>query len=485
MPEPETALPHDDDAELALLGELLLFPDEAGPIVLPLLKVEDWHQGSYRPVARALMEGIEDGRPHDAVSLKAHLASRHDLDLVGGSEFIVRIMDAAPERGNISRHAEIVRELSLKRGVIAAAQRFLEEGRNGKRVVDVLADHRVRVEDLEREAGPSNSYIVEPVDALVTSDVPMKVSLVGNHVIDEGGLTFVTSEEAAGKTYLLMALAIDLARGCDQGTWLDLPLAPEPRKGLYLWGEGGRNGAKARAIQILQGAPCPNLSIATPREFSPDLSTGSGIAELKSIILDQKARFVIIDTLAEFTGGMDENDNTACKAFVRGINSIRRTTGALVILASHTRKRGQFSKAGSAREMRGGTALPGAADSILVLDKQEDYKVMATWGKLKDAAPLPQLILRLDAGDHERKGDYRFHVLQTVEPGKRKRTAKDDIMDLLSSLPGTKFTTEEIMRELKIGRQTVSRAWAALKADGANRLEIPGGATSYWVDETN
>lgn len=458
-----------------------MFPDEMPVAVLPVVSPEDFWGEGHQEVARILFTACEDARPMDAVTLANYLRS-HKSTLP--DDFVVKMMDAAPARGDIARHAELVKEYALRRGVIQTAAILGEEGHhfNGKKVADILSAHRVRVEDLEREAGPSNSYIVEPVDALVTSDVPMKVSLVGNHVIDEGGLTFVTSEEAAGKTYLLMALAIDLARGCDQGTWLDLPLAPEPRKGLYLWGEGGRNGAKARAIQILQGAPCPNLSIATPREFSPDLSTGSGIAELKSIILDQKARFVIIDTLAEFTGGMDENDNTACKAFVRGINSIRRTTGALVILASHTRKRGQFSKAGSAREMRGGTALPGAADSILVLDKQEDYKVMATWGKLKDAAPLPQLILRLDAGDHERKGDYRFHVLQTVEPGKRKRTAKDDIMDLLSSLPGTKFTTEEIMRELKITRQTVNRAWKALKDDGVKRDGEQGEAASYWVE---
>lgn len=76
-----------------------------------------------------------------------------------------------------------------------------------------------------------------------------------------------------------------------------------------------------------------------------------------SLIAQHDPELVIIDTLARSAVGVDENSNKEMGQFVAACDHIRNSLDAAVIVVHHTGKSG---------DIRGATALYGAADSVLM-----------------------------------------------------------------------------------------------------------------------
>ena len=388
----ERLLPHDAEVEEALLGELLLWPDDAGLLILPTLRPEDFYGSVNRDIARFLMQSIEDARPADAVTLNHHLRHQH---IEAPDDLIPRLMDAAPTGANIAGHVEILKELSLKRGVIAAGQRFMEEGRNGKRVVDVLADHRVRVEDLERDAAGAGDLRSWTAPDLLAADIKEPISLVGNHLFDQGGLSLTSGKGGLGKSNLMLALCVDLAIGGRE--WLRTALPAEGCRTMYLWGEGGDYFAKKR-LELLEAEArqAKGCLVVVPKEVTPDLRDPSAIGEMKGLLDRHKPHLVVIDHLSEWTGGMDDGANAEMKVFLRVITGLRRYCGAHFNVIQHNRKPGENSQRGDVSEVRGATALPSACDTVLMLDPEPGDRIRVTWSKVKNAGKPEAMIAKYE-----------------------------------------------------------------------------------------
>ena len=382
--------PNSPEVEEALLGCLLMWPDEAAQIVLPTLKPEDFFVEVHQNIARFLMEGIEDGRPADAVTLGHYIRSKHPgLD----TSFVVRIQDAAPSGANLPGLTDIVKEYALKRGIIQAAAIFSEEGRNGKRAVDVLSDHRVRVEDLDKEAAGARLPIVDG-PALEKMDFPPRISIVGNRILEEGGFLSIISEEGVGKTWLSVDLAAMMARG-EGGLWLGLPVAAKKMPVLVLYGEGGLDGAKDRSVKVAGSLP-EGMLFMTPEQLPLDLNDPRDISRLRTTVEWLKARYsvpsigVIVDPQANWS---NHNENEDGGPFYKRLNDFRLKTRTTLIVSHHTNK--QVVEKGNARSARGSSRFPAIVDAALVLNRETDGTVRATWGKLRNAAPMEAGIFRL------------------------------------------------------------------------------------------
>lgn len=399
--------PHSDEIELAVLGDLLLWPDEAGALILPVIRPEDFYNQPHQEVARFLMQAVEDGRPADAVTLAHHIRVKHiTLD----DAFVPRIMEAAPSGADIASHADILKQYALKRGVISAGTALAEEGRNGRRVEEVLADHRVRVEDLDKEAAGSRLPIIDgpELDKMV---FPERISIVGNRILEEGGFLSIISEEGVGKTWLAVDLAAMMARG-EGGLWLGLPVATKKMPVLVLYGEGGLDGAQDRAKKVAGTLP-EGFLVMTPEQLPLDLNDPRDLSRLKTTVEWLKARYsvpsvgVIVDPQANWS---NHNENEDGGPFYKRLNDFRLKTRTTLIVSHHTNK--QVVEKGNARSARGSSRFPAIVDAALVLNRETDGSVRVTWGKLRNAAPMEAGIFRLSPES------LRFEFQSTVSQRK-------------------------------------------------------------------
>jgi replicative DNA helicase len=113
--------PHNLHAEQAVLASVLLNNDLMGDIV-EILRPEDFYQGAHRTLYGAMLGLYEGGRPIDQLTLTAVIRDRGAEQQIGGLAYLAEIVSAVPISANASDYALIVKEKSILRKSIAAAQ---------------------------------------------------------------------------------------------------------------------------------------------------------------------------------------------------------------------------------------------------------------------------------------------------------------------------------------------------------------------------
>jgi hypothetical protein len=100
---------------------------------------------------------------------------------------------------------------------------------------------------------------------------------------------------------------------------------------------------------------------------------------------------VIVDTQARVTLGLEENSNTDMGRYIERVDAIRIATGACVLTVHHTGRNG--------KDARGASALDGAQDAELKIEKVGQYSINLLAHKQKDQAEEPPIAMRLKRSD--------------------------------------------------------------------------------------
>ncbi len=117
-------LPHDPEAERAVLGAMLLDPGARLHIV-DKIRDEEFYLESHRIIFKACIDLYEKGEATDLVTVRNQLAENGLLEQVGGASYLSSLVDTLPDVANVIHYAEIVHDKSVKRRLMAAAQRIL------------------------------------------------------------------------------------------------------------------------------------------------------------------------------------------------------------------------------------------------------------------------------------------------------------------------------------------------------------------------
>src|SRR5690606_35050040 len=128
-------LPHNTEAEAAILGGIILRGDQALFDVLDVVREEDFYVPAHQAVFRAMRALSEKREPIDTVTLEAQLRASDELKLVGGIESLSRLADRYATSRNITHHAEMVRRTATIRNLVIITREIAErseERRVGK-----------------------------------------------------------------------------------------------------------------------------------------------------------------------------------------------------------------------------------------------------------------------------------------------------------------------------------------------------------------
>ena len=112
-------LPHNDDAEKAILGAILL-KEEAYDIVSQLVGASDFYQPANAEIFIAIsrMKEASSAFTVDIVTLVDYLKKQDRLDKAGGISYVSSLTDSNTIISNAEQYAKIVRELSVRRQII-------------------------------------------------------------------------------------------------------------------------------------------------------------------------------------------------------------------------------------------------------------------------------------------------------------------------------------------------------------------------------
>lgn len=227
-----------------------------------------------------------------------------------------------------------------------------------------------------------NHLYAHLVDVDGLRNIPPPEPLVAGYLYRDS-LAWLSGKPGHGKSFLAVDLACCVATGT---RWHGQLTHPTSRGGrvLYLIAEGAAGlAARVDAWSLAHGRRVANV------QFLPipvQLLSYVDLAAFMDLVADLKPDLLIIDTQARVTVGGEENSSKDMGQFVDALERLRRASGACVLTVHHEARAGD--------NMRGSTALEGAATTILRASK-DGQLVEITNPKQKDAPEQPALTLGL------------------------------------------------------------------------------------------
>lgn len=134
--------PHDLEAEMSLLGSLMLDREAIGYVipVIPRQHSARFYQPEHRILYEALLDLYDKGSAIDLVILRDELTRRGDLERVGGVEYLVQVVQSVPSSANAEFYAAIVRDKALLRDLIVASGEIIDEAYSAHDEVPSILD---------------------------------------------------------------------------------------------------------------------------------------------------------------------------------------------------------------------------------------------------------------------------------------------------------------------------------------------------------
>jgi replicative DNA helicase len=134
--------PHDLEAEVSVLGAILLDRDAIGR-VLDVLAADDFYRENNAAVYRAALGLFREGEPIDNVTLAAALEKAGVLERIGGRAHLALLQESVPTAANVEHYARIVKAKARKRRLITV----------GGEVTKLGFDAAVEADEAEDQAG--------------------------------------------------------------------------------------------------------------------------------------------------------------------------------------------------------------------------------------------------------------------------------------------------------------------------------------------
>ena len=114
--------PCSEEAEQCVLGAILLDAQRVMDVCVEKgLRPETFYGGENKRVFEAFMELWRDGRPIDALTVSEKLKNMGELERIGGTMFIDRLVDVTPTAAHAEYYADIVLSKDLLRRTIYCA----------------------------------------------------------------------------------------------------------------------------------------------------------------------------------------------------------------------------------------------------------------------------------------------------------------------------------------------------------------------------
>lgn len=216
-------VPHNLDAERALLGAILLKTDVMHDISVTIVP-ESFYADKHRQIYQAMITLFMKGDPIDLLSVSTQLKNAEQLDRVGGASYITELIETVPAAGNAHYYAELVQSKAILRGLINAADDIAEMGYSDPENIDETLDQAEKkvynvtnaiVTQKFKTIGSSLTEAWERFEHLSANQDEKRGVPTGFHSLDnilaglqKSDLIILAARPSMGKT----TFALDLAR---------------------------------------------------------------------------------------------------------------------------------------------------------------------------------------------------------------------------------------------------------------------------------
>ena len=462
------APPHSVDAEMGVLGSMLISPRQAIPKCIKNISQDHFYAPAHQTIYSVLVDLWNAGQAIDLITVTQTLRDRHLLESVGGAAFVTSLFTFVPTAANVQYYIDIVREKRVLREVEAAAreclQRVYQQPSDVAEISSFAATRFAAIEqnskngsvDLGAEKKWGDALSESVVTALELHDLELapREKLLGDWFC-EGDCGFLFAFRGTGKTWLALAMAQALSTGGKLGDWK----APAPVKVLYVDGEMPPDLMRDRCKGL--EASNDNLQFLNHEILFERTGKVLNIADpeaqraITAHCVNTGVKVVILDNLSTLASGMKENEADSWELVNPWLLDLRRRKVAVVIV----------HHAGRSGEMRGTSKREDSVFWIIALD---DAKKNADD---KRGARFVTRFTKSSRNTQEEIPPCEWHLVTDEANGKvtisHEQTRSSEVFMQLITDGVTDCA--DIADEMKVSKGTVSK-WAKKMMD-AGRLK--------------
>ena len=400
MPLPQRVPPQSIDAEMSVLGAMLI-KKEAITQAQELLKADDFYREAHRLVYDAMLELAGNGEPVDLVTLTEALRKKEILEKVGGISFLTQLANYTPTAANIVYHAKIVKEKSELRHLIDAATEIASAAYEATdEVTDIMDDAEKKILAI---AGSQSTGGFEPIKDIVINAIDHVESIYES----KGGLTgiatgfadldamtsglqksdliLVAARPSMGKTAFTLNIATHAAMNGSTVAFFSLEMSKEQLVQRMLCSEGAIDSQRLRTGKLddkeWQELIKTADKVSKAKLFIDD-TAGISVMELRSKARRLKAEhgldLIVIDYLQLMQGrskGGDNSRHQEISEISRSLKALARELDVPVVALSQLSRsvESRTVKKPMLSDLRESGSLEQDADIVMFLYREDYY----------------------------------------------------------------------------------------------------------------
>ncbi|MBR5950474.1 MAG: replicative DNA helicase [Actinomycetaceae bacterium] len=395
--------PQNIDAEMSVLGSMLLSKDAIGDIVETIIE-KDFYKPIHADIFRAIVKLYGKGVPADPLSLAHELERNGDLDRIGGKLYIDTLISTVSTPANAVYYAEIVKEQAQLRALVEVGTRITQLGytTNGADVeqlvdtaqAEVFAISEERASDSFHELSEIIPGLINELEINASRDDSLRGVPTGFRDLDaklnglrEGQMIIVAARPGAGKSTLAMDIARTAAIKHDMAT-------------VYFSLEMNRNELAMRLLSAETDIFLDKMiigriedrdweKIATTLERisvnpliiddSPNITTSEMRAKCRRLKQQHDIKLVIIDYLQLLSSSgkrSAESRQQEVSEQSRAIKLLAKELGVPIITVAQLNRNSENreGKRPQVSDLRESGSLEQDADVILLIHRQDLYR---------------------------------------------------------------------------------------------------------------
>ncbi|HET6249491.1 MAG TPA: AAA family ATPase [Tepidisphaeraceae bacterium] len=336
-------LPADLDAEMSLLGSILIDRNQLAP-VREIVDRVDFFDGAHCIIFDSITVLADEGAEIDSVTVRRHLKDRGCYEEVGGDAYLAKLLDKVPSAAHAIHYARILRGKTKLREMIDIGNDLIRIGHKpylGD--ADVMIQRaRDRVDELARQETDGEKY-----GLLLTrfSDVQSRpVEWLWPERFALGKVSLIAGDPGLGKSFLTVFMGAVVSNG---GLWPDCTERIERGSVIMLNAEDDLEdtirprldaaGADVSRIVALRG-------VARPAINGKSIVHGFTLNELPMLEDAIKAtpdvKLIIIDPISAYLDDADSHRNAEIRGLLAPLAELAAKYHVAIVLVTHLNKGG-------------------------------------------------------------------------------------------------------------------------------------------------
>ncbi|MSR69022.1 MAG: replicative DNA helicase [Phycisphaerales bacterium] len=389
--------PNAPEAEMALLGSMLIEPGAIGDVVGIVRNADDFFQDKHRTIYSTMVEIYDRTSSVDVVRLNQTLSDRQVLEAIGGLEYLIQLSESVPSAQFATEYARAVRDKATLRQLIDASGSTVHDAFHSTEEAQMVletAEQRIFSIAQNRESTPFADLpqlLRETMEALQSRDGSGLTGLAsGFEDVDEmtsglqrGEMLIVAARPSMGKTALALNMMEGVALAGQPVAMFSLEMGRQQLVQRLLCAKAGVDGQRLRRGTLQADdnrrlvAACDALQ--SSKIFIDD-TAGLTLLQLRSKARRMKEKFdigcIFIDYLQLMSSGLrSESRQVEVSEISRGIKAMARELNVPVVCLSQLNRAAEQREGHRPRmsDLRESGSIEQDADVILMLHREEYY----------------------------------------------------------------------------------------------------------------